>query len=490
MKKAKPRLFQLNTIKKGTLLLHWVPFFLLFGAWALNCQNPFFWDTVQLASRQAGWYFDQNFKYLLLPDAIDSGHPSGFGMYLALCWKLFGQTLLVSHLAMLPFIGLFYVGLLRIGSTLDAFWGRFLPLLVAVDPVILGQVSLVSPDTALIALFLWGFIVVKFRFELRYAQLILTFCCLGLAMISLRGMMAVVVLYLFQAFTNKDFPWKNLLQWLQTTLPYLPSGLFALAFLMYHAQAKSWIGFHGDSPWQESFKYVTFNGLIKNCLILLWRLLDYGRIFMVLGILFLLVQKRSFVQTNKPYLLLFILALLIQTPHFLLFKGLNAHRYLLPTFLAGHLLFLSLLAQGKLSGAFKSGLLIVVTLGLLSGNCWIYPRGIAQGWDSTPAHWAHFGLRSELIQYLDQHKIPLAEVGTVFPEVGPLHWRDLHHRQEGFSPVNLNANQYIYYSSTMNDFTNGQRAILWQQWTKVLIRKRAGLETILFKKPAQQNHEF
>jgi hypothetical protein len=490
MKKAKPRLFQLNTRKKGTLLLHWVPFFLLFSAWALNCQNPFFWDTVQLASRQAGWYFDQNFQQVLLPDAIDSGHPSGFGMYLALCWKLFGQTLQVSHFAMLPFIGIFYMGLLYISSTIEANWCRFLPLLVAVDPVMLGQVSLVSPDIALIALFLWGLIAVKFSFQLRYAQLMLTFCCLGLAMISLRGMIAVVVLYLFQAFANKDFPWKNLLRWLQTTLPYLPSGLFALAFLMYHAQAKSWIGFHGDSPWQESFKYVTFYGLMKNCLILLWRLLDYGRIFMILGIIFLWVYSRSIGKTKQPYLLLFILALLIQTPHFLLFKGLNAHRYLLPVFLAGHLLFLSLLAQRKLNDALKSALLIVVTLGLLSGNRWIYPRGIAQGWDSTPAHWAHFEMRKELIQNLDQNKIPLAVVGTVFPEVGPLHWRDLNHRQDGFSSVNLKINQYVYYSSTMNDFTDAERAILWQRWTKVLVRKRAGLETILFKKPAQQNHEF
>lgn len=490
MKKAKPRLFRLSAPNNGILLLAWIPLFFLLAVWGWNCQNPFFWDTVQLASRQGNWYFEQNFKYLLLPDVIDSGHPSGFGMYLALCWKLFGQTLLVSHLAMLPFIGLFYVGILRIGSTLDAFWGRFLPLLIAVDPVILGQVSLVSPDVALIALFLWGFIAVKFRFQLRYAQLILTFCCLGLAAISLRGMMAVVVLYVFQVFSHQDFSWRNLSPWLQSLLPYLPSGLFALAFLIYHAQAKSWIGFHGDSPWQASFEYVSFKGLIKNCFVLLWRLLDYGRIFMVLGILFILVQKRSFVQTNKPYLLLFILTLLIQTPHFLLFKGLNAHRYLLPAFLAGHLLFLSSLAQRKLNDAFKSALLIVVTLGLLSGNCWIYPRGIAQGWDSTPAHWAHFEMRKELIKYLDQNKIPLAEVGTVFPEVGPLHWRDLNHRQDGFSSVNFKINQYVYYSSTMNDFSDGQRAVLWQQWTKVLVRKKAGLETILFKKPAQQNHEF
>ena len=122
-------------------------------------------------------------------------------------------------------------------------------------------------------------------------------------------------------------------------------------------------------------------------------------------------------------------------------------------------------------------------LGLASGNFWVYPSGIAQGWDSTPAHWPHFALRKEVIQYLDQQEIPLKTVGTTFPEIGPLHWRDLNARQDGFSPLNLAQNEYVYYSSVMNDFSDEDRKLLFETWTPVLTLKKAGLSTILFKKP-------
>ncbi len=125
----------------------------------------------------------------------------------------------------------------------------------------------------------------------------------------------------------------------------------------------------------------------------------------------------------------------------------------------------------------------LVMLGLASGNFWVYPMGIAQGWDSTPAHWPHFALRKEVINYLDQQGIPLEKVGTTFPEIGPLHWRDLNARQDGFSPLNLAQNEYVYFSSVMNDFSDEDRKLLFEKWTPILTLKKAGLFTILFKKP-------
>ena len=86
-----------------------------------------------------------NFDSLLLPDRMDSGHIPSFGMYIAFFWKLFGRTLLVSHLAMLPFVLLllwqthklvsyFFEGQLR-GIAF---------LLILLDTCLLGQLTLVS----------------------------------------------------------------------------------------------------------------------------------------------------------------------------------------------------------------------------------------------------------------------------------------------------------------------------------------------------------
>ncbi len=466
-----------NPKPTAAIVLQVVPVFIAILVWLRSCRHPFFWDTIQLASRQAQWYYDQHFKYLLLPDVIDSGHPSGFGMYLALCWRGFGQSLLVSHLTILPLVILILWGLFRLSKIFSHPLGLFLPLLVVIDPVFLGQISLISPDVALLAFFIWGLLGV---IEKRAGLLLL--CSILLAIISLRGMMAVVVLYFFQLVTVENRNWRKPAHWLRSTLPFIPAGLLALAFLGYHAWAKSWVGFHADSPWRESFKVVGVNGMVKNGFVLAWRIADYGRVFLVLATFWLSYKQFKALKSN-PFFPLVVITLLIQIPHFLLFQGVSAHRYLLPFYLALHLFFFQLLIQSQLKTKVKSIILGLIMLGLASGNFWVYPSGIAQGWDSTPAHWPHFAMRKQVINYLDQQGIPLESVGSTFPEIGPLHWRDLNGRRDGFSPLDLAQNEYVYYSGVMNDFSDGDRKLLFEKWTPVLSLKKAGLTTILFKKP-------
>lgn len=460
-----------------SILLQTLPILIVFLIWLLSCQHPFFWDTVQLASRQAQWYYDQQFQQFLLPDEIDSGHPSGFGMYLASIWLLFGQNLLLSHLAVLPFLGLIVAGIFRLSKILNSYWSEFLPLLFVLDPVFLGQISLVSPDLALLAFFIWGLIGV-----LEKRLTILTLCNILLACISLRGMMAVLALYLFQVFNAEGQSSLKPKFYLQHLWPFVPAGVLAMVFLGYHTWVKSWVGFHADSPWRESFTVLGVKGIVKNGIILGWRIADYGRIFMLLALL-ALWTKLGKDWNRRPFLALLFITLLIQVPHFLLFRGVNAHRYLLPFFLALSLFFIQVLQQSQILPRSKRLIMVLVLLGLASGNFWLYPRGIAQGWDSTIQHWPHFVLRKQVIQYLDAHKIPLQSVGTTFPEIGPLHWRDLSKRQDGFSPLDLQQNEYVYYSSVMNDFSDEDRAVLFNTWQKVLVLKKTGLHTILFKKP-------
>jgi hypothetical protein len=67
-------------------------------------QYSFFWDTVQLASKHAHFFYETDFRSIILPNEIDSGHIPTLGFYLALIWKIAGKTLMVSHLSMLPFV--------------------------------------------------------------------------------------------------------------------------------------------------------------------------------------------------------------------------------------------------------------------------------------------------------------------------------------------------------------------------------------------------
>ena len=123
----------------------------------LNSGNFFTWDTIQLGSKHAHWYYGNNFRDILLPDSMDSGHIPFFGFYLALSWKLFGKTLLVSHLSILPFtLGIIWQTLILVKKYFP--WYYILPAMaiILLDPTLLTQSTLVSPDILLVFFFLLG----------------------------------------------------------------------------------------------------------------------------------------------------------------------------------------------------------------------------------------------------------------------------------------------------------------------------------------------
>jgi len=120
--------------------------------WGIN--DIFFWDTTQLASKHAHFFHERQLAFDFLPDSINSGHIPAFGYYLAIFWSIFGKSLMISHLAMLPFVlGIVYFFQKLVSLS---FKGPlyFLSLLVLLsDPTMVAQVGLVSPDLALICFF-------------------------------------------------------------------------------------------------------------------------------------------------------------------------------------------------------------------------------------------------------------------------------------------------------------------------------------------------
>src|SRR5690606_2009627 len=248
---------------------------------AISFQNPLFWDTIQFSGHHPNWYFHNQFRYFLLPDYCDSGHPPTFGMYIAALWMLLGKSLVVTHLAMLPFLILLVVQAVQLGQRLFPMDGRksfMLTAIVLSEGVLLAQCSLVSPDILVVAFFLTGVNAL-----LKRNRTVLTLAVMGLGLISMRAMMAAVSLYAFSiiidwAKRNElfiPFLWKKV--W-----PFVPGGLLALAFLVYHLYAKGWTGYHEGSPWADAFLHVGPSGVAKNIVVLAWRLVDIGKVGTVL----------------------------------------------------------------------------------------------------------------------------------------------------------------------------------------------------------------
>lgn len=447
--------------------------------------HPFFWDTIQLGSKHAHWYYETGFRELLLPEKIDSGHPPAFGLYLAAAWTLFGKSLAVSHWAMLPFV-LGVIGLLfPIGRYFGGAWGWAFPLLALANPALLTQMLLISPDLVLIFGFLLGLYGVLYKRAGAKAA-----GALVLAAISTRGMMVVVILFLFDLLRLplRKAPPLTLRQAWRTALPYVPSGLLALAFLSYHYLATGWIGYHEGSEWATTFERADGARLVRNFLILGWRFLDVGLIFVWVGIAITawrIWRKARAIDTPrvKEAGLLLVAATLLLSFTFLLYYSLHQHRYLLPALIALQLFAFTLIAGSMLRRHWKAGIFTLMALGTLSGHFWVYPDRIAQGWDVTLAHLPYYGLKEEMISYLDKEGIPLESVGTAFPEIGPQYYKDLSGRKSGFAPKNLDKQEYILYSNVMNDFTDAEQTLLKQEWETVHRLEQGGVKLVLYRKP-------
>lgn len=465
--------------------LFYVPFLLLVAFAVVGVRHHvFFWDTIQLGSKHAHWFYENNFQHLLLPEEIDSGHPPIFGLYLAALWKLVSKSLIVSHFAMLPFL---LVNVWLLGELGYYFAGRLgaigLLLLSMVDPVLASQSLLISPDVVLVTFFLlalWSILLKK--------KWLLVLAVIGLAAISMRGMMVGVALFGFALL--RHFP--KLAPFWKTLLPFLPGGLFGLAFLLWHYQQTGWIGYHPGSPWAVSFERVDGAGFIKNIALLGWRMLDFGRVFVwaVVGVsLFFGYKNRPAKKSNLQELLILLgFTFFLLTINQLPYKGLLGLRYFLPLFLVVNLLAVYLIFGAptrppSFSESRRSyPIFLIAFLGLLLGNLWIYPKHISQNWDSTLAHLPYYELRSDMHQFIQEQQIPLAEIGTVFPEIGPLKYRDLSESEDGFAAADLEKQDYIFYASVMNDFSDEELEQL-ETWQEVKRLERGRLCVILYKRP-------
>ncbi len=470
-----------NLLKK---ILRLFPFFLFFIilTWFVS-GNIFFWDTVQLASAHAHYFFDSNFQNLLLPENIDSGHIPAFGVYLAFMWKIFGKTLFVSHFTMLPFLlGIVWQAYLLIKKFISKKYILFALTLFLADATLLAQSTLVSPDVVLVFFFLTALNSV-----LKKNNFLLSVLVAGLFLISMRGMMvASSILILDIILTVKFESVKQVfIQLLKKSILYLPALLIFLGYNLYHYKVKGWIGYHEDSPWQTNFEITSFSGFIKNIGILIWRLLDFGRVFIWLAAITISVPilKSIFKDKNiQKISLIFIISLFGLSISFLFYQSLTAHRYILPIYLLFSLFASYLIFEKIKKTKIKYLVFSFVLVGMLSGNLWIYPEKIAQGWDSTLAHLHYYKLRDDMLKYMDKNQIRVNETASAFPNTAEFKYLDLSNSLKSFSEIDLDNNKYFFYSNVYNDLSDSEIDRLKKEFKLIKTVESFGVFISIYKK--------
>lgn len=474
----------IKTTTRATLV-KLLPFFLFYVllTWIVS-GNIFFWDTIQLGAKHGLFFFDNNFSSFILPDEIDSGHIPAFGAYLALMWKVFGKSLIISHFAMLPFLlGIVWQAFNLLRRYINEKYIYLGLILFLADTTLLAQSTLVSPDVVLVFLFLYGLNSV-----LNNHKLHLSIAIFGLFLISMRGMMTALALLVIDLIINIKYEdlkstFKKLVS---RSLIYFPALVLFLAFNIYHYKSKGWIGYHTDSPWASSFEIVGLKGFLYNSGILIWRLIDFGRVFLwITGLIIFFRYINSLKQDRKLRILLlvFISVTICLSLSLLLYKNLNGHRYLLPVYLSFSLIVIYLIFEKLKSDKIKYIVFSLLLIGILSGNLWIYPDKISKGWDSTLAHLSYYPLRKQMQNYLQKQGISIEDVGSAFPNLAEQRYLELNNDIRKHPEKNLNQDKYILYSNVYNDFTDEEIDRLASEFVILKEYRQGRIKLILYKKP-------
>ena len=454
----------------------WLISILYLSVFIFSINQFFFWDTVQLASKHATYFYQTGFRSLILPSEADSGHIPGFGIYLAGWWTLFGRSLWVSHLAMLPFIA----GILIQAFRLIKF---FIPrqyiywayLLFLFDPTLLAQAALVSPAIPLVF-----FLLLALNSILKHQRIYLVLAACGLILTSLRGINAVACLALFDMYFTYRTPGKNKIRILTD---YIPAALLTTGYLFYHYQITGWAGIPSTSPWQDSFIAVGIKGILRNTTLYGWRLVDFGRLAVWLIAFILICRRKGKITTERDSKLLWVLLcifLFIFPLNTLWASGLTGHRYYLPVYLCVALFTVHLLFHTKLSSVLRTVLAAGWIISITAGCFLVYPRGVAQGWDATPAHFPYYSLRKEAIHFLSRHQIADNEVQSFFPNYAQRDYIDLDGNKNKFEEFN-GGSKYVFYSNVFN-VSDHDLSQLDHDYTILQRFARNNIEVILYRR--------
>ncbi len=424
--------------------------FILLGVsiFLVSNNNGMFWDNVLFASKMGNHLYDNSIFDWTIPNAFDPGHPPFLGFLLALSWKTLGHKLWVSHLLMLPFtIGVFYQLYNFISYFVkDRKHQIFAFLLILIDPTLSTQLVIVNPEIVIVFFFLLTLNGLLFRNN-RFKFIGLFF----LSIVSFRSMMLFGGIFLYDIL-NKLYIEKKTIKSifnLNFLMFYILGSLPGVTFVIWRLLTKGWLQTHPDSPWASLWQVATPKIFLKNTITLIHRYLDFGRIFMMLFLLvclFFFGRKIIKSTKNKQLLLLsissvffIIIAVLVSTNAF-------GHRYFIVSFICLNLLTFRIIQKYYTKKKLIYGLLF---FGLITGNLWIYPKSISQGWDATLAHIPYHSLRIKAIDYLKSEQVAISSVASFFPNLTTLDFVDFSGDKKSFTKF-TGKNKFVLNSTVYN----------------------------------------
>lgn len=450
---------------------------------------PIFWDNVLQASRVAHHFYENGLWPPLLPQEIDAGHPPFFGFYLALCWKIFGRNLIVSHLAMWPVIFLLFYGWM---SLCKHYIKEDTTLVLAIvcgllESALFTHLLMVGPELLIIACVISACYALITRHYLAVSILYV-----ALVLVSIRGtiwVMAFFPLTVYLHYSTHHSWWRSW-RW-QEMMPYIISALAALCWYGYHYKATGYVTDNPHNTWSAAYRWVTLREVVIQWPYVVWRFMDQGRIFVLvlIPLLVYLTRKKAYPPVSSKPILLFLIPAIAFVFLVTLRPMASVPRYFIPLYMGGSLVFFYYL-QFIQSQAKKIFLGLMVAGIYLSGHLWIYPERIYQAWDCTLMHLTYYPLKEAMEDSLERMHILHGETGTGSPLITPDKYTLLNNDTAAFMPLKDGNNEILHFAADCrmcNSISLRQKQELAIKWRKIAEWKN-GIQYIkLYENPDWKN---
>ncbi len=444
----------------------------------LSLRTGFFWDNVLFASKMGGYLYENSLFDWNIPVEFDPGHPATLAFINALGWKIFGQHLWASHLMMLPFVFGFLVQLLLLVKSfvknnrlvLAAF------ILIIADPTISSEMILVSPEIIQLFFFLWA---INSIHKNNHVQKTIALAFLGI--IFFRGMMLCAGVFIYELIRHIFFNRNKLISFFnhKIILSYMLGSIPAIYYVTWRLVTKGWLQSHPDSPWSTLWQYATPAIFLRNLLILANRLGDFGRVFILLFIVisFIIIKKVRYDKSILQIIIIGVSAIFVVTIISVMSQNAFGHRYFIAFFITS-----TLAAFVIIKDYIKPKKIVYILLisGLITGNLWIYPEKIAQGWSASLAYYPYFKLRHQAIQYIDEQQMNVDDFASFFPNICSIHEVDLNGDQREFQEF-TGENKYVFYSNVYN-LNDNEYTILNNKYQEIKRFTKFNVEVKLLKK--------
>jgi hypothetical protein len=413
-------------------------FFILLSI--VSIRIPFFWDGT-FFSQLAIHFYEKGFSSLIAPSNVDTGGFPMYSVYLAVAWKVFGKSLWVSHLVMLPFLlGITYEYFKLAKRFLAPKTIPFAMLLLVSEPTFITQSVLMGYDIMMIYFFFLALNTMlqgrKYIYQIALTMLLLS---------NVRGSILFISLFLLE----------NILTYLQNKKikiefkSYILPAAIIILWMIYHQMNTGWYLF---SPERQNTheSVVPAASMLKQLFFITWKISDFGRIALWLFILtgsIILYRIKRFSEI-KNLVLIILIPLVTLVICMVPFANPIGHKYFIVIFLSLNIGVCFIIQQIK-KERIQYASLIVLSIILITGNFWIYPERYGNGWDSSLKVISYFKIKQKMDEYIKAEKIDAIKVGSQFPLIteekfSNLSDSDLHYSNVWSGPVTM----YKYFLQT------------------------------------------